>query len=57
MQDGDILILKGHEVDELLAGRELELMQTVRKAYETHHPQLPEFTAAAIKTFAERELT
>ncbi|HYV29104.1 MAG TPA: MerR family transcriptional regulator [Candidatus Eisenbacteria bacterium] len=29
----------------------------LRKAYETHHPQLPEFTAAAIKTFAERELT
>ena len=36
MHDGDILILKGHEVDELLAGRELQLMQTVRKAYETH---------------------
>ena len=36
MHDGDILILNGHEVDELLAGRELELLQTVRKAYETH---------------------
>jgi ornithine cyclodeaminase len=36
MRDGDILIVKGHEVDALLAGRELELMQTVRKAYETH---------------------
>ncbi|HEY6802268.1 MAG TPA: 2,3-diaminopropionate biosynthesis protein SbnB [Pyrinomonadaceae bacterium] len=36
MDDGDILILNGHEVSELLAGRELELMQTVRNAYETH---------------------
>ena len=26
------------------------------KAYEAHHPQLPEFTAAAIKVFAHREL-
>src|SRR5437868_1387696 len=37
MRDGDILIVKGYEVDELLAGRELQLMQTVRKAYETHN--------------------
>ena len=29
----------------------------LRKAYETYHPQLPEFTAAAIKIFAQRELT
>jgi len=29
----------------------------LRKAYETHHPQLPEFTAAAIKVFAEKELS
>lgn len=36
MRDGDVLILKGHEVDSLLAGRELDLMQTVRRAYETH---------------------
>lgn len=36
MHDGDLLIVKGHEVDELLAGRELQLMQTVQKAYETH---------------------
>jgi 2,3-diaminopropionate biosynthesis protein SbnB len=36
MHDGDILILKGPEVDLLLAGRELELIQTVRMAYETH---------------------
>jgi 2,3-diaminopropionate biosynthesis protein SbnB len=32
----DILIVKGHEVEALLAGRELEIMQTVRRAYETH---------------------
>src|SRR5690242_9320894 len=37
MCDGDILIVRGHEVDELLAGRELEIMQTVREAYETHN--------------------
>jgi ornithine cyclodeaminase/alanine dehydrogenase-like protein (mu-crystallin family) len=36
MHDGDILILKGSEVNSLLAGRELELIQTVRTAYETH---------------------
>src|SRR6185436_2784942 len=29
----------------------------LRKAYEAYHPQLPEFTAAAIKVFAERELS
>ena len=29
----------------------------LRKAYEAYHPQLPEFAAAAIKVFAERELT
>ena len=28
----------------------------LRKAYETHHPRLPEFAAAAMKTFAAREL-
>jgi hypothetical protein len=28
----------------------------LRKAYEAHDPQLPEFTAAAIKAFAEKEL-
>lgn len=36
MRDGDILILKGHEVATLLDGRELELIQTVRLAYEAH---------------------
>jgi MerR family transcriptional regulator, thiopeptide resistance regulator len=29
----------------------------LRKAYEAHHPQLPEFAAAAIMAFAERELS
>ena len=29
----------------------------LRKAYEPHHPQLPEFMAAAMKVFAERELS
>ena len=29
----------------------------LRKADEAHHPQLPEFLAAAIKVFAEKELT
>lgn len=28
----------------------------LRKAYEAHHPQLPEFVASAIKVYAEREL-
>lgn len=37
MRDSDILILRGHEVDELLAGRELQIMQTVRRAYEAHN--------------------
>jgi hypothetical protein len=29
----------------------------LRKAYEAHHPQLPEFMAAAMKLFAEKELS
>src|ERR1041384_414591 len=36
MDDGSIAILKGSEAARLLAGRELELIQTVRMAYETH---------------------
>lgn len=32
----DILIVKGDEVEALLDGRELEIMQAVRRAYETH---------------------
>lgn len=34
--DGDLVILKGQEVSEILDGRELELIAVVRKAYETH---------------------
>ncbi len=30
---------------------------TLRKAYEAHHSRLPEFAAAAIKDFSERELS
>ena len=36
MRDGDIVILRGSEVRQVLAGRELELLQAVRKAYEAH---------------------
>jgi len=36
MRDGDITILRGAEVRAVLAGRELELIQAVRTAYETH---------------------
>jgi 2,3-diaminopropionate biosynthesis protein SbnB len=36
MHNGEILILKGPEVNSLLAGREVEIMQAVRMAYETH---------------------
>ena len=36
MRDGDVLILKGHEVAALLAGREDELLGVVRLAYEAH---------------------
>lgn len=36
MHDGDILILKGHEVNKLLEGREAELVETVRRAYVAH---------------------
>jgi N-[(2S)-2-amino-2-carboxyethyl]-L-glutamate dehydrogenase len=34
--DGEILILRGAEINSLLAGRELDLIQAVRMAYETH---------------------
>jgi 2,3-diaminopropionate biosynthesis protein SbnB len=36
MRDGDILIIKGHEVDELLAGREADIMRLVGGAYLAH---------------------
>ena len=36
MRDGGIAILRGSEVRAVLAGRELELIQAVRIAYETH---------------------
>jgi N-[(2S)-2-amino-2-carboxyethyl]-L-glutamate dehydrogenase len=36
MPNSDILLLKGSDVASLLEGRELELIQTVRQAYETH---------------------
>jgi ornithine cyclodeaminase len=36
MRDGDILILKSHEVAALLEGRESALIDVVRQAYETH---------------------
>jgi N-[(2S)-2-amino-2-carboxyethyl]-L-glutamate dehydrogenase len=36
MHDDDILILGGSDINSLLAGRELELINAVRMAYETH---------------------
>ena len=36
MDDGNIVILKAAEVRAVLAGRELELIEVVRTAYETH---------------------
>ncbi len=36
MRNGDILILKGHEVLSLLTGREAELIETVGSAYKAH---------------------
>lgn len=36
MRNGDLIILGGREVSEILDGRELELMAVVRKAYEAH---------------------
>jgi ornithine cyclodeaminase len=36
MRDGDIAILRGSQVRAVLAGRERELIQAVRTAYETH---------------------
>lgn len=36
MNDGDILLLKGHEIISLLIGKERELMDVVRSAYISH---------------------
>ena len=35
---------------------DLVLESELRKAYEAYHPRLPEFAAAAMKTFAKKEL-
>lgn len=43
--------------DSYTGHRRLIVDSDLRKAYDTHHPQLPEFVAAAIKIFAERELS
>jgi hypothetical protein len=37
MYGDDVLILKGDEINALLAGRESDLIETVRAAYEIHH--------------------
>ncbi|HEY0083412.1 MAG TPA: 2,3-diaminopropionate biosynthesis protein SbnB [Pyrinomonadaceae bacterium] len=36
MRDGDILIVRGHEVDTLLGGRELDIIGLVERAYVAH---------------------
>ncbi len=36
VRDGEMLILKGHEVSSLLAGQENVLIEIVQRAYETH---------------------
>jgi N-[(2S)-2-amino-2-carboxyethyl]-L-glutamate dehydrogenase len=36
VREGELLIIKGHEVDSLLRGREREIMAAVRHAYEAH---------------------
>src|SRR5262249_36213607 len=36
MNESDLLILKGQEVRSLLAGREMEIIDTVKAAYEAH---------------------
>jgi len=55
MNDGDILILKGHEVDEILTGRELQLMQTVGKAYEVHHAGQSSLPHSTFLRFAKND--
>ena len=43
---------------ESYAGHSLMIVDSeLRKAYEAHHPQLPEFIAAAMKVFAAKELS
>lgn len=53
MYDGDVLILRGGEVSALLAGRELDLIETVRRAYEVHHSGGSELPHSTFLRFPE----
>jgi ornithine cyclodeaminase len=53
MQNGDILILKGADVISLLANRELEIISTVRAAYEAHARGLSSLPHSLFLTFPD----
>ena len=36
MKEDNIIILKGHEISALFQGRELEIMENIKLAYQTH---------------------
>ena len=55
MRDGDILILKGHEVASLLAGQEDQLLGVVSLAYEAHAQGSSSLPHSTFLTFPENQ--
>lgn len=55
MRVGDILILRAHEILSLLAGREQELIDTVRLAYEAHAKGASSLPHSVFLRFPENE--
>jgi len=57
MRDGNILILRGHEVRALLQGRELELIDLIRHAYAVHEARKSALPHSVFLRFPDDQLS